>query len=201
MGPGPRRCALPLVPDRLGLAPAPGRTAVDHQPVERLSPNLALSPAPHKRIAHPRPGPARPLGTPASARRADARLFTLDSQRPGRGSRWFRGEHGAELGRGVVDAAAHICDDARIDTTIRNLDERAYRELKARAALSGRTLGEVVNETIRSWELHSDPHALAQMASRGASESEVMAGWLPNSNVSQSDESDPHGSSLPSREM
>ncbi len=36
-----------------------------------------------------------------------------------------------------------------MDTTIRNLDERAYRALKARAALTGRTIGDTVNEAIR----------------------------------------------------
>jgi plasmid stability protein len=35
-----------------------------------------------------------------------------------------------------------------MDTTIRNLDERAYRALKARAALDGKTMGQVVNEAI-----------------------------------------------------
>jgi plasmid stability protein len=50
-----------------------------------------------------------------------------------------------------------MCYDARMDTTIRNLDERAYRELKARAALSGRTLGELVNEAIRSYLARPDP--------------------------------------------
>jgi plasmid stability protein len=35
-----------------------------------------------------------------------------------------------------------------MDTTIRNLDETGYRALKARAALSGRTIGEVINEAI-----------------------------------------------------
>ncbi len=38
-----------------------------------------------------------------------------------------------------------------MDTTIRNLDETAYRELKARAALEGKTVGEMVNEAIRSY--------------------------------------------------
>lgn len=38
-----------------------------------------------------------------------------------------------------------------MDTTIRNLDETAYRELKARAALEGKTLGEAVNEAIRAY--------------------------------------------------
>jgi plasmid stability protein len=36
-----------------------------------------------------------------------------------------------------------------MDTTIRNLDEHTYRALKARAALTGRTIGETVNEAIR----------------------------------------------------
>lgn len=36
-----------------------------------------------------------------------------------------------------------------MDTTIRNLDAAAYRQLKARAALLGKTVGEMVNEAIR----------------------------------------------------
>jgi plasmid stability protein len=39
-----------------------------------------------------------------------------------------------------------------MDTTIRNLDETMYRQLKARAALTGKTIGELVNEAIR-WYL------------------------------------------------
>jgi plasmid stability protein len=38
-----------------------------------------------------------------------------------------------------------------MDTTIRNLDARAYRALKARAALTGKTVGQVVNEAIRAY--------------------------------------------------
>lgn len=38
-----------------------------------------------------------------------------------------------------------------MDTTIRNLDETAYRALKARAALDGKTIGETVNEAIRAY--------------------------------------------------
>lgn len=38
-----------------------------------------------------------------------------------------------------------------MDVTIRNLDERIYREAKARAALSGRTIGETVNEALRAY--------------------------------------------------
>jgi plasmid stability protein len=36
-----------------------------------------------------------------------------------------------------------------MDTTIRNLDEDAYRALKARAALAGATVGEMMSEAIR----------------------------------------------------
>ena len=36
-----------------------------------------------------------------------------------------------------------------MDITIRNLDEEAYRRIKARAALEGVTLGEAVSEAIR----------------------------------------------------
>jgi len=36
-----------------------------------------------------------------------------------------------------------------MDTTIRNLDEDAYRRLKARAALEGRPIGAVLSELIR----------------------------------------------------
>lgn len=38
-----------------------------------------------------------------------------------------------------------------MDTTIRNLDEDGYRELKARAALAGTTVGALVNEAIAAY--------------------------------------------------
>jgi hypothetical protein len=38
-----------------------------------------------------------------------------------------------------------------MDTTIRNLDGRAYRALRARAALEGKTVGAAVNEAIRAY--------------------------------------------------
>jgi len=38
-----------------------------------------------------------------------------------------------------------------MDTTIRNLDEATYRELKARAAIEGKTVGESINEAIRAY--------------------------------------------------
>jgi len=44
-----------------------------------------------------------------------------------------------------------------MNTTIRNLDEAAYRALKARAALSGKTVGETVNEAIRVYLATVDP--------------------------------------------
>jgi plasmid stability protein len=44
-----------------------------------------------------------------------------------------------------------MCYNEYMDRTIRNLDEAAYRALKARAALSGVTVGEMVNEAIRSY--------------------------------------------------
>ncbi len=38
-----------------------------------------------------------------------------------------------------------------MDTTVRNLDEKAYRALRARAVLEGRTVGELISEAIRSY--------------------------------------------------
>ncbi|MFQ5903150.1 MAG: hypothetical protein ACE5JO_05610 [Candidatus Binatia bacterium] len=45
-----------------------------------------------------------------------------------------------------------------MDTTIRNIDETAYRALKARAALAGKTMGEMVNEAIRAYLARPDVH-------------------------------------------
>ncbi|MCA1812805.1 MAG: ribbon-helix-helix protein, CopG family [Halobacteriales archaeon] len=36
-----------------------------------------------------------------------------------------------------------------MDATIRNLDEEAYRQLKARAAVEGKSVGEAMSEAIR----------------------------------------------------
>lgn len=38
-----------------------------------------------------------------------------------------------------------------MDTTVRNLDEQAYRALRARAVLEGRTVGDLISEAIRSY--------------------------------------------------
>ncbi|MFQ6045729.1 MAG: hypothetical protein ACE5PT_05120 [Gemmatimonadales bacterium] len=43
-----------------------------------------------------------------------------------------------------------------MDTTIRNLDERAYRALRARAAAAGKTMGQVVNEAIAAYLARPD---------------------------------------------
>lgn len=44
-----------------------------------------------------------------------------------------------------------MCYNAHMDTTIRNIDEHAYRALKAAAALKGLTVGEAINEAIRAY--------------------------------------------------
>lgn len=44
-----------------------------------------------------------------------------------------------------------------MDITIRNLDERAYRELEARAARSGKTIDETVNEAVRAYLATPEP--------------------------------------------
>ena len=38
-----------------------------------------------------------------------------------------------------------------MDTTVRNLHENAYRALRARAVMEGRTVGALVSEAIRSY--------------------------------------------------
>ena len=38
-----------------------------------------------------------------------------------------------------------------MDTTIRNLDEQAYRALRSRAVLEDRTVGDLINEAIRAY--------------------------------------------------
>jgi hypothetical protein len=52
-----------------------------------------------------------------------------------------------------------------MDTTIRNLDKSAYRELRARAALSGKTIGELMTEAIRCYLAR--PGALTKRGSLG----------------------------------
>ena len=51
-----------------------------------------------------------------------------------------------------------MCYNLAMDTTIRNLDPRAYRALKARAALEGKTVGEMMNKAIQAYLARPDPH-------------------------------------------
>lgn len=44
-----------------------------------------------------------------------------------------------------------------MDTTIRNLDDNAYRALKARAALEQRPIGELVSDAIRQYLVRPVP--------------------------------------------
>ena len=46
---------------------------------------------------------------------------------------------------------AHMYDNTHMDTTIRNLDTRAYRALKAQASFEGKKIGDAVNEAIRAY--------------------------------------------------
>jgi len=38
-----------------------------------------------------------------------------------------------------------------MDTTVRNLDEQAYRLLRSQAVLEGKTVGELMNDAIRAY--------------------------------------------------
>ncbi len=48
-----------------------------------------------------------------------------------------------------------------MDRTIRNLDEDLYRSMKAQAALSGKPLGELVNEALSIYLAFKRPTAFA----------------------------------------
>jgi len=50
-----------------------------------------------------------------------------------------------------------LCYIDLMDVTIRNVDESAYRALKARAALNGKTVGELVNEAMKAFLGRPDP--------------------------------------------
>lgn len=51
-----------------------------------------------------------------------------------------------------------------MDKTIRNLDARTYRALKARATAEGRTVGDVVSEAMRSYLARPAPGSTASLA-------------------------------------
>ena len=44
-----------------------------------------------------------------------------------------------------------------MDTTVRNLDPQAYRALRARAVLEGRTVGDLISEAIRVYLARATP--------------------------------------------
>lgn len=44
-----------------------------------------------------------------------------------------------------------LCYNPGVDTTIRNLDAKLYRALKARASALGQTVGAAVNEAMRAY--------------------------------------------------
>lgn len=44
-----------------------------------------------------------------------------------------------------------MCYNGYMDTTIRNLDAALYRKLRARATLTGMTVGEAVSEAMRAY--------------------------------------------------
>lgn len=71
-----------------------------------------------------------------------------------------------------------------MDTTIRNLDEHAYRKLKAHAGLTGRPIGELVNEAIRLYLERQEPRP------RGRSLLDVPTELLPEGNERLSEEID-----------
>jgi plasmid stability protein len=51
-----------------------------------------------------------------------------------------------------------------MDTTIRNLDKQAYREARVRAVLEGRTVGDVVNDALRSYLRRTVPKGKRSLA-------------------------------------
>lgn len=46
-----------------------------------------------------------------------------------------------------------------MSTTVRNLDEGAYRAIKSRAALEGKNVGEMISEAIRAYVASPPPTA------------------------------------------
>ncbi len=56
---------------------------------------------------------------------------------------------GTDRWHGIAHERTQVLQVLQMDTTVRNLDEKAYRELKARAALEGRPIGETLSDAIR----------------------------------------------------
>ena len=68
-----------------------------------------------------------------------------------------------------------MCYNEHMDRTIRNLDEDVYRQLKARAALRGATVGELINEAIRAWLARPDGRTRSTKSRRSATR--ALPGW------------------------
>ena len=77
-----------------------------------------------------------------------------------------------------------MCYNQYMDRTIRNLDEDVYRQLKARAALHGTTVGELMNEALRAWL------AVPDAGSRRRSLAELRPEAYPKGNERLSEEID-----------
>lgn len=56
------------------------------------------------------------------------------------------------------------CYATAMDTTIRNIDEQTYRKARARAVLEGRTVGDVVNEALRTYLKRTIPSGKRSLA-------------------------------------
>jgi len=63
----------------------------------------------------------------------------------------------ARPGRWVLTTLHTSHTSIHMNTTIRDLEEPLYREIKARAARTRRTVGEIVNEAFRAYLTHAEP--------------------------------------------
>ena len=72
-----------------------------------------------------------------------------------------------------------------MDTTIRNLDKEAYRALKARAALTGKTIGSLLNEAIQCYLVRPET-----VSKRPGSLSNLIPEKYPKGNERLSEEID-----------
>lgn len=65
-----------------------------------------------------------------------------------------------------------------MDSTIRNLDEGVYRRMKAHAALTGKTMGQVVNEAMEAYLARADgPARTRERVAHKASSHEEARRW------------------------
>ena len=88
-----------------------------------------------------------------------------------------------------------MCYNAHMDTTIRNLDPKAYRALKARAALLGKTLGAAVSEAIHAY-LAQSPSQPRRGSLRDLTPEDYAAG---NERLSEDVDAIAYGTARPAR--